>query len=207
MSKRFLVAFLALLVCAVFAPAASASPVLTEEGKTIATGTTVTAQSEGPIYRTDFGANYECQKSDMHGTVVKNNGSLIELEISSVSFTGVLGGGCEGVNADNLKAGNLPWCLRVGTEPGHSFTLSGGKCSEAAKPITLTTTLKFVTCHYVAETLFTGTYSTNTPGAGLTTATERFKVESGPACRPFDLDPIKYNLSTATSPFTKLVIS
>jgi hypothetical protein len=207
MSRRFIVAFSALLVCAVFAPAASASPVLTEEGKTIAAGATVTGQSEGLIYRTDFGANYQCQKSDMHGTVIKNSGSLVELEISSLSFTGVLGGKCEGPIADSLHAGNLPWCLRIGTEPGHSFTLSGGKCSEAPKPITLTTTLKLVTCHYVAETLFTGTYSTNTPGAALTTATERFKLESGPACRPFDLDPIKYNLSTAVSPFTKLTIS
>lgn len=205
MSRRFLVAYLAFIACAAFAPAASASPVLTEEGFKVAPGTTVTAQSEGTIYRTDAVSNRMCQNSDMHGTLVKNTGSLIEIEFSSVSFTGKLGGACEGIGADSLKAGNLPWCLRIGTEPVDSFTLSGGKCGEAPKSITLTVGSG---CSYVATNgSLSGTYNTNTLGGELTTDEEYFSVESGSLCRPFILDPIKYNLSTAASPLTRLTIS
>ena len=209
MKKMFLAACLTLAVCAAFAPAASASPFLTEGGIPIASGATVTAQSEGQIVRTNAFGNYTCHQSDMHGTVVKNSGSSIEIEFASVTYKGATGGGCDYPGGtETWQAGNLPWCLKIGTAPVDGFTMTGGKCGEAPKAITMTISRTMIHCPTFSNASgATGTYKTKTPGVGLSFAAQSFTGGSGFPCSNFVLDPVQYNLTTAASPFTALTIS
>ncbi|HEY3553150.1 MAG TPA: hypothetical protein VGK66_05620 [Solirubrobacterales bacterium] len=177
--------------------AASASPLLTENGVAVPVGATVQATSIGiPLRTTSIGSD-ECKRSVMHGNVTANTGSQISIEVSSFYLECVSSSGFF-----TMQGQGLPWCWK--TTKSDSFELRGGKCSEAAKSLTLLWSTESTSCSFT-RTALTGTFKTSPEEAVMTLLDQEFAVESG-FCQPFKLD-INYSMETAISPFTTLTIS
>lgn len=194
--RRLLAPWLCLAALAALPATASASPVLTENGAFVPVGATVQATSIGLPIVTASPVNYECKKSTMHGNVARNSGTRVEVEFSSFSLsscTSLFGG-------LSLEASNLPWCWKT-TEAADSFELRGGKCSEAAKPLTV-----FVNGCPATRTAITGTFKTSPEDFWMTLANQEFAPEFGFNCQRVTPD-INYTVETATSPFAPLFIS
>ncbi|MGN6557631.1 MAG: hypothetical protein ACTHLH_06420 [Solirubrobacterales bacterium] len=86
MHKKLIMACMA-IAAFVIAPAASASPVLTENPTPIPVGASVTAKNTGVVKFTGIA---ECSTAHFAGTVTNNSGTKVEIEIplGSASFTG-----------------------------------------------------------------------------------------------------------------------
>ncbi|MGN6202680.1 MAG: hypothetical protein ACTHNY_09775 [Solirubrobacterales bacterium] len=160
-------------------------------------GATVQATSIGvPLRTTSIGSD-DCKRSVMHGNVTANTGSQISIELSSFYLECVSASGFF-----TLQGKGLPWCWK--TTKSDSFELRGGKCSEAAKSLTLLSSLSEA-CSYT-RTALSGTFKTSPEDVVMTLLDQEFAVEGGFGCQPFKLD-INYTMETATSPFTALTIS
>jgi hypothetical protein len=74
MPKHLLAACMALaaLTALSLAPVASASPVLTENGATVAVGSSITAKNTGNIVFTGGGTTLACETADLKGSVYSN---------------------------------------------------------------------------------------------------------------------------------------
>jgi hypothetical protein len=192
------IAFLSCLAGLAALPApASASPVLTETFPVpIPVGTTVLATTIGQPIVTASPANYTCKSATMHGNVARNSGTQIEIEFSSLSVSS-----CESIFGGlTLEAKNLPWCWRT-TAVADSFELRGGKCSEAAKPLTVMAN----SCP-TTRTAITGTFKTSPEEFWMTPVSQEFVPEAGFNCPKISLD-FNWKVETAVSPFTALKIS
>jgi hypothetical protein len=178
---------------------ASASPVLTEMGAWVVPGATVRETNVGNILITAPLETGTCAQTSMHGNVIANSGTQIEIEFSSVSFVD-----CTGSFAKSVKAKNLPWCWKASSKmTADTFELRGGKCSAAAEPLTL---LMNEGCPYT-RTALTGSLRTGPEDAFLPVPEQEFTREPGSLCpTPIKLD-INYTLETAEGAFTTLVIS
>lgn len=197
--KKKLIPIAAVLatLSAVFASPASASPVLTENAAAVPVGATVQATNVGePLITTPLGTT-RCINTKMHGNVIANTGTQIEIEFGSVTFFG-----CSGPFVNSVEAKNLPWCWKASSKmTADTFELRGGKCSEAAKPLTLLAN----SCPYT-RTVLTGPFNTAPQDVSMTVAQE-FTRESGSLC-PTPIEPeIVYTLETATGENSPLVIS
>jgi hypothetical protein len=167
MSKKLVTACMALSALAAFVlpTVASASPVATQPtGTAMATGTKILATNIGVTYlKTDPSGTTapstltECSTAKLTGELTKNNGSTIEGNITTATFSGtgsVLNGRNECTGASGIL-GNFtpttnstastgtegetvtngtPWCLKA-TGSTDTFTLSGGACGSAATQI------------------------------------------------------------------------
>jgi hypothetical protein len=91
MHKKLMMACMAIAAFAAFvvAPAASASPVLTNGGVAVAVGTELTGKNTGETKFTGS-INVNCSNADLTGKVTKNNGTEIagEIPVGSALFTG-----------------------------------------------------------------------------------------------------------------------
>jgi hypothetical protein len=163
MHKKLMLACMAIAAFAAFvvAPAASASPVLTDVTGTVAVGSKIKATNVGPSFLTiSSGGHVECTGVTLTGEVVKNSGTVVEGNIETANFSGTgSGGDCTSPLGD-IKVTNpsLPWCISS-TKAG-TFSVRGGKCSEASRAITFTMDVTgLVNCSYTKASV-NGTYTT-----------------------------------------------
>jgi len=246
MSKKLITAALALVALAAFAlPAsASASPELTHPtGTTMAVhpaGTTCTAKPEGCLLGTNIGNTLlktgstvlsECTTARLTGELTKNNGTTVEGNITTATFTGtggqdpaeaanmpectgeILGNTTVTTNGggvdENSVANGTPWCMKstvLGT-----FTVRGGLCSAAARNIDFV--MKSTTigsCVYTRASI-SGTYTTDATGDAIFTltseGTEFAKKEGGFLCPASGSLEMKFTMETDTSPASQVWMS
>jgi hypothetical protein len=200
-----LVPFCLLYLCAAAAVPgqAMASPVLTEGGSALSVGSTITGTSVGEVTGTlgpeeppKYALN--CEQAHLHGEVVKNTGTQIEVTITSSTVNKQPEGTCGGLW--RVTSANTPWCLRM-TEAlaKHTFEIRGGKCTEASTgPLTTTLFFGLYSCYYAKPSL-SGSYRTQSEGdALLTTSKQRWERElpSGILCTTVWALDVSYTLET-----------
>jgi len=187
MYKKLITACLAVAAFAAFAvtSVASASPVLTHPaGTAVPTGTKIAGTLEPGTQSTFTSAlgNIHCTHATLKGSVITNSGTHIAGEITSAVWGGVEANtACESwTGAVTPTPTGLPWCITSGTKD--TFTVRGGKCSEAAKPLTFTLDFSGFQCGYERTTPANGTFTTAAPST-LKIADQGFaKVHGGFLC-------------------------
>jgi hypothetical protein len=206
---------LAAAVSAALPATASASPVLTEAqgGPAVAVGTKITATNVGNfIFREDGNFNLsigECSAFRLTGEVTRNNGTELEVTITTATAWGVLetfhgmpecfvfgrevmttnGGGVDGESISN----GTPWCLTAKSSyAAEEFRIRGGGCNEAARKIAYVfDSTSLGVCGYERETAvlpMKGTYVTQSSGDAVLSlspgANTTFKAENPLSCLP-----------------------
>jgi hypothetical protein len=195
MSKKLILAGMALVALAAFAlPAtASAKPRLCEtEGGTCTTlgaGVKITSHLVTVAKITAGGATLvECTEAALTGTLTRNDATAVEGNIEIASFSGTIAGGectsplgAGGIGVTTTEGNGVPWCVRAaGTED--KVTIRGAKCSEELRPITIVLdTTNFGTCRYTRSTAVEGTLTTHTSSSedGIITITSGANSEFG----------------------------
>jgi hypothetical protein len=185
MYKKILAFCMALIALAITPAAASASPQLFEGATAVATGSAVTGTNVGNIVFTNksFG-DITCTKAHLAGTVTANGGKLIEGNIESASFTGeAVDGFCSSTNGTVYKVTpEVPWCIKSSVLGAAS--IRGGKCSEAARPVTFTldayttSTIALGSCKY-SKAEVNGTYASSTEPLDFQFSEQEFTGPSG----------------------------
>ncbi len=156
---------------ALIAPAALASPVLTENFAPLAVGASVTATNTGSIKFTDQGITEECSSFRWTGTVLQNTGTKFRIEIPKAAAFGGTGPG-----------GN---CTLPFSESGFYWSFTSKLCletgSEADKVSVTGCGAKLIftigECQYSTGAM-TGTFATNAD-ATMTFAEQSFERTSG----------------------------
>ena len=185
MHKKLMMACMAIAAFAAFviAPAASASPVLTDSAGTVASGAEVTGTLRAGTNAVFTGSvTVTCSKAVLSGKVTTNSGSSVkgEIPVGSASFTGTSGTGTECSSnlfgAPVVVTVNSKLCLETvaGT---HTVKTTG--CSGAKVAFTLNLTGNGP-CKYETEKV-TGTYETGVPGL-VVSKQPASKVEGGVFC-------------------------
>jgi hypothetical protein len=185
MYKKLMLACMAIAAFAAFviAPAASASPVLTETttgGPALAVGSSITGKNTGNTVFSGSGLTIECSNADLKGTLTKNNGTEIagEIPAGSASFTGT---GTSGDCTSNLGSASatVNSALCMATIPKtDNVTVTG--CSGKSVEFTLSVT-GTGNCKYASATV-TGTFLTNADATVKITNQGAKKVEGGIFC-------------------------
>jgi hypothetical protein len=206
MYKKFVTACMVIVASAAFVivPPASASPVLTENGIPVVSGSTIIATStEAPTFTGAF--NLTCSKATLTATVTKNSGTKIEATVATggATYTGT------GTSGDCTSAlGSVKWtvngelCLASGVSDTLTFT--GCEVGGVVQPVAFTLEVTGTgPCKYKTAVV-NGTFATNvTPATMKMTEQEAKKVEGGffcPSSGKFDhdFDLYKDNLPTET---------
>ncbi len=162
MHKKLMLACMAVAAFAAFviAPAASASPALTEGGSALAVGSSIKWTNTAPINFTfeEERTFFECTHTEFKGTLTKNNGSQIkgEIPVGGSSFSGTgFGGDCTsplgGVSLSVTS--KLCWETVVGTD-NVKVTGCGGNIKFSFNVTGITT------CKYLTSSI-SGTFKTN----------------------------------------------
>jgi hypothetical protein len=182
MHKKLIMACMAIAAFAAFvvAPAASASPVLTSEGKVVPVGTSITGKNTGAITFTG-GFNVACSSADLSGTVTKNSENQIkgEIPVGGASFTGTgTGGDCTSALGNVKVTVNTKLCMETKGTTVDTETITGcGASVVFTLEITGTGPCKYSTAS------ITDTYTTNiTPASTTVSEQEAKKSEGGFFC-------------------------
>jgi len=159
MQKKLIMACMAIAALAAFvvAPAASASPALTESGVKVAAGTSITGKNTGNVLFTG-GFAVECSSADLKGTVSTNTGSWIGITVPlfSSSFTGSgFGGDCTSALGDVQMTLNGSLCLETSGADTVPVNGCGGPIT-----FTLKVTSAGISCAYSTASV-TGSFKTN----------------------------------------------
>jgi hypothetical protein len=196
MREKLIAACIAAVAACVIAPAASASPVLTESGSAVATGSLVKATNTSTMKLTAGELTTECTHVELWGGEVRRNtGSKIEAEFpwaaTSFSGTGTLADCTSNLGSVKVTEGN-DLCLETvsGTD---NARLSG--CG-----ITIKFTVAFtgvVSCVY-RTTSITGTFSTNADAAVTFSEQPFSKSEGGFLCPSSGKLDMSLSLTTAS---------
>jgi hypothetical protein len=169
MHKKLMLACMAIAAFAAFiaVPAASASPVLTDvttehnnQIDTVGLKKTKSTNIGFLRFTISSGGSIECSKAEEEGEVIENSGLSIKMNITAATFEGTgSGGDCTSPLGDiKVTNSSLPWCFSS-TKAG-SFSVRGGKCTEASRAITFTLDVTgIVNCSYVKASV-NGTYTT-----------------------------------------------
>lgn len=164
------------LAVAVHAPAASASPVLTNEGKAVSVGTEITGTNIGTFrFTTPFGT--ECTAVGFNFLVTENSGAKLKLEapFGKAFFSGT-GAGVDCTSSTG--ASNIAWITKVCLEATSGDKVIATGCgAKAAFTTTITTGGFELPCRYAANS-FTGTFVTNADAA-FTFVEQEFAKETG----------------------------
>lgn len=207
MSKKLITACMALVALAAFALPAVASaandPDLTHPTGTMMAvhplGKTCLEDPTGCIDATNIGVTkmkspggatlVECSQATMTGMLTKNDGSNVEGDITSTSFSGTgTGGECTssfgGITVDTNIGNGTPWCLRSTSTMGtDKFQVRGNACNLASRSITFVLTSTTVgTCKYNRTAALEGEYTTHPTDAILHLkpgASTEFALEEG----------------------------
>ncbi|MGN6587034.1 MAG: hypothetical protein ACTHKT_06105 [Solirubrobacterales bacterium] len=182
MHKKIMLACMAIAAFAAFviAPAASASPDMTEGLEIVPPGTLLTATNTGEVTFTGAGGvNLSCNHVNLTKKLTKNSGTVIEGEITTADFNGTGTSTDCTSNLFNAPAGvTMPkLCFKVSATPADTVVYTG--CGAA-----VTFTLNFTgvaTCKY-SKTELRATFTTGSLPITVNN-TEEFKlVEGGSFC-------------------------
>jgi len=181
MYKKLTMACMAVAALAAFgiAPAASASPVLTNAGVAVPVGTSILGTStETPAFTGAF--NVTCSKAVLTGTVTKNSGTNIEgtVPVGGAVYVGTgTGGDCTSGLGSTKVTVNSELCLASSASDTLSITGCEGKSVVFTLEITGTGPCKYSTAAVA------GTFTTNTsPATVKVTEQEAKKFEGGFFC-------------------------
>jgi hypothetical protein len=201
MHKKIIMACMAIAAFAAFvvAPAASASPVLTNGATTVTAGTSVTGINTGATVFVGFGGilRVECSRGILHGTITANTGTTIagEVALGQATFGGTGGadptapGGeheCTSNIGDTTVTVNSKLCFHT-VEKTDTVSIDGCKNAkgETVEPLKFTLNVTGSgPCVYKQATI-TGTYKTaaaatvNLAGAEATLAEGGFFCPGG----------------------------
>ncbi|MGN6588390.1 MAG: hypothetical protein ACTHKT_13130 [Solirubrobacterales bacterium] len=163
MHKKLIMACMAIAAFAAFviAPTASASPVLTSEGKAVPTGTSITGVNTGVTHFTLPGGagSIDCDHDHLVGTVTKNSGTKItgELPVGSAKFNGTgTNTDCTGPFGSTSVTVNSKLCLET-----NSTTADTGVITGCGANVTFTMVITGVaTCRYQTASV-AAIYTTN----------------------------------------------
>ena len=200
MHKKLIMACMAVASFAAFvvAPAASASPVLTEAGTPVAVGAAIEGRNTGVIKFTGAYA-VDCSSAILKGTLTKNSGTKIEgtIPVGGATFTGTgTGGDCTSALGSTKVTVNSELCLASGTTD--NFVVTG--CGAAAVVFTLEVT-GTGPCKYSTAAV-NGTFNTNVmPATVNVSEQEAKKIEGGffcPSSGKLDMDFDLYTTGTNT---------
>lgn len=187
MSKKLIAACLAIAALAAFSLPAAASaandPDLTSSkgGPLLGINSPILGTNVGAVKVTDLTGKVltECSIGNLAGTVAKNNGTEVELTITTATFSGTgaerLGEKeCTGSGETTWTfgiAGGLPWCLQSnGAMPDDNFVIVGGKCGEKPRAINVAfDSTVFGECAYSLPFGFPGTFITEAQGDAILT--------------------------------------
>jgi hypothetical protein len=190
---------LAALALTPVAASATNTPALTyPTGTLLPTGAKVKLTSIGVPQLTVTLGGLECTRVETTGTLSKNTGSELEIDIESASSSGTgLSEECTpkpnsgpGRWTFNVATNGLPWCLRsVSKMVEDEVQIRGGRCSEAARPIRFTNDAGLFTCTYERTGAMVGTVVTDPEDAVLQFAKQAFPpVTCGSESAAFDLN-------------------
>lgn len=181
------------------AASATNTPAVTyPTGTLLATGAKVKLTNVGVPQLTVTLGGLECTKVELTGTLVKNTGSEVEVNVETASSSGTgLGGDCtpkpnseKGRWTFAVATNGLPWCLRsVSTMTEDEVQIRGGKCSEAGRPIRFINDAGLFTCTYERTSAMVGTVTTDPEDAVFQFAKQTFPgVTCGSESAAFDLN-------------------
>ena len=227
MNRRVITTAVALAAFAacILAASASAAQLTSPTGTRLAIGSKVKATNIGTSkFKNDEGTTTltECSTTTMTGEVIKNNGTEVEANITTVSASGT-GALFNGSNECTGSFGNFtatfatgngtPWCLKTVTG-ADEFTIRGGLCSQATRSITVVIDSTTVgSCKYSRATAFKGTFNTDTTGndAVLSMApnanTTLTKEEGGILCPASGTLEVSYTLEVDEAGVSPMYIS
>jgi hypothetical protein len=144
----------------------------------LSTGTEVRASSTSSVQLTGIaGATLTCSSSELTGTLVKNSGSEIEVDIEGASISGestlntcswpMLIGNPEFTFGGATNG--LPWCFRATSKmAADEFQIRGNSCASESRPIRFSYDLYGTTgCVYERKAALTGSYATHPNDAAL----------------------------------------
>jgi hypothetical protein len=159
MHKKLIMACMAIAAFAAFvvAPAASASPVLTEGVTPLAVGASIEGRNTGnTLFEGEF--NVSCEEAVLKGKVTANTGSKIAGEVpkGSTSFHNKGSTECSSAFGPTIVEVNSALCMETVTGTDN-VKVTG--CGGAPVTFTLNVTLAG-TCRYSTASV-TGTYKTN----------------------------------------------
>lgn len=210
MHKKLMVACMATASIAAFvvAPAASATPVLTENGVVLPAGTSLTGKNTGNVRFTAAGFNLECTTVDLAGTLLENTGTKFKGTIPvggmTISGTGT-SGDCTSALGNVKATVNSEVCIE-NIAKTDEVTIDGCLVGGVTQPYTVTLEITGTgPCKYKAATV-KGTFVTNS-GATINMLEQTTVKEEGsffcPAEGKADLD---FDLYT-TGGTTQLTVS
>ncbi len=192
MRKNLMITCIAIAAFAAFvvAPVASASPVLTSEGKAVALGTEIKGSNTG-VFKFENGFyTIQCTQVTLFAKVVENGGTKVKLEAAPGGFVST-GTGAGADCTSNWAPTTLSWgkvCLETTT--GTDKVLITG-CG--ASLVMTTNITNFAICKYTSAT-WAGSFVTNADATLLIASQPLTKAEgSGSFCPSeaqfsFDMD-------------------
>jgi hypothetical protein len=203
MHKKLIMACMAIAAFAAFVlpTAASASPVVTDEGKILAAPATLLGTSTGsPTFTGAF--SVVCSKAVLTGTLTKNTGSKIEgtIPVGKATYTGTgTGGDCTSAFGSTRVEVNSELCLASGA--GDTFSVTG--CgANLAFSLEVTGLGK---CKYSTASV-SGTFVTNITPATLILIEQEAKLSEGnffcPSSGKLDQHFDLYTDNAAETPLT-----
>jgi hypothetical protein len=203
MNRKLMMACMAIAAFAAFviAPAASASPVLTENGVAVAVGAEITGKNTGnTLFTGPF--NVVCSNADLAGKVTANSGTQIKGEIpaGSATFTGT-GTSSDCTSALGSAAVTVNSALCLETVKGTDTVSVTGCGGNVVFTLTVTGTGP---CKYSTATV-KGTYVTNAGATVNVLEQEAVKSEGGffcPSSGKLDMDFDLYTKNTVTPQLT-----
>ena len=179
MHKQLIAIAIAAFGAVVAAPAASASPVLTDNGVPVAVGASIEGRNTGNI-RFTGSSNIDCSNAVLTGTLTKNSGTKIEatIPVGAVTIAGTgTGGDCTSPLGSMKERFDSELCLATGTID--NFVLTG--CGAAAVLFTMEIT-GTGPCKYSASAI-NGVFITNAAPATINVSEQEVKkVEGGFFC-------------------------
>ncbi len=198
MRKKLVImcAAIAALAAFVVAPAASASPALTSEGKSVAVGTTVKGSNTGVFKFQSSAGGYtiECSSVSLDATITGNSGNKIQLESAVGGFV-TSGTGPSGDCTASWGPAKLAWgkmCFATIEKTDNvSVTGCGGN-------LTLTTNITGTAdCLYAAAS-GTGTFTTGADAKITVSSLPEVLQESSFFCPTEVKFSMVFDLTTAT---------
>jgi hypothetical protein len=155
---------LAAIAAFVVAPAASASPVLTSEGKAVAVGAEIKGSNTGTFRFETSGYSVECPSVNMVAKLTANTGTHIGIEVGEGLFTST-GTGAGGDCTTNLGSAAMGEMCLTSIAKTDLFSVTG--CG--VEGVTMTTTITGMgACKYLATTITATFQQTPMPHFALT---------------------------------------
>jgi hypothetical protein len=218
MYRKLMTACMALAAFAAFAvmpsiASATNDPDLTDSGgSSVPVGTKIKATSIGNLVMTDVNTNHlvTCSSAWMTGELTKNDGSNIEGNVESATFSGTgTNGECTstfgGITVTTNVTNGIPYCMRsTATMETDEFQVRGGKCSEASREIRYTLDSTTIgECTYGRTAAVVGTYTTTPEDAVVHITHQKFEKKAGGFFCPGEgyLD-FTFTLEKDTTPLT-----